>query len=229
MQIIKLLEQSPNSSELILFFGGWATDSNPFAHIKSSRYDVVMLYDYISIDNAIEPLKEIISHYKSVTVLAWSMGVWAAGEAIEAIGSGSIDSAIAINGTAEPISDKWGISPDIFEGTINNLPAGLSRFNLRMCGSKTALDSYNQSHPSRDTEQIKQELISIGQNAKRVDSIEWSRAIIASKDMITPTANQLRFWEEYKLEVNPNLKITKIEGAHFIFNQFQSWEDIIDG
>ncbi|MFR9649477.1 MAG: pimeloyl-ACP methyl esterase BioG family protein [Rikenellaceae bacterium] len=231
MKLVKLIEQSPKSSRLLIFFAGWASDENPFKDLKASNCDVVMLYDYRSMDSAIELLNSKISRYDRVDIVAWSMGVWAASYSIDKmkLSKKYFSSATAINGTLEPIHSEYGIAPEIFKATVANLPEGMPRFNLRMCGSKSQWDRYNSMQPQRSTLELKEELISIGEQVKLVDSIEWNRAIIASKDLIITTKNQHNFWEYYQTNYNHNLEIKSVDGAHFIFDIYKKWEDIIDG
>ncbi len=231
MQVVSLVKQSAESSPLLLFFGGWATDENPFKVISSKKYDVVIVYDYCSFEDGINVLDSLLESYNSVIVCAWSMGVWAAARSFELLERHrhKIVSATAINGTLEPINPLYGIAPEVFSKTLANLPEGLPRFNLRMCGSKSLFDSYCLVQPSRGGDELRDELAAIGEQVRRVDSIRWSRAVIASNDMIITTQNQRNFWLDYQSNCNSELIIESVEGAHFIFSNYQKWEQIIDG
>lgn len=229
MKICKIIEQQ--SSSLILFFGGWATDENPFQRLKSSEYDVVMLYDYTTLEDCKEEIRELVSSYSKVELVAWSMGVWAASAIWQKyeLPTKKIKSATAINGTLRAIDSEFGINPMVFEKTVDNLPQGLPRFNLRMCGTKSQLESYNSAPSLRDSSDAKQELIAIQEKSSFVDSIPWSKALIGSRDLIFTPQNQLNFWKEYKATHSNELEIVELEEPHFIFNSFSSWEEIVYG
>ncbi len=231
MQVVNLVKQGTESSPLLLFFAGWGVDDTPFRAITSDKYDVVVVYDYRSFEDGISLLDSILESYNSVVIAAWSMGVWAAAESFDLLAKHSykIESATAINGTLEPINSLYGNAPEVFRGTLKNHPEGLPRFNLRMCGSKSAFDIYSLVQPSRSGDEQRDELAAIGEQVRRVDSIRWCRAIIASKDMIITTQNQHNFWLDYQSRCNSELIIESVEGAHFIFSNYQKWEQIIDG
>jgi Uncharacterized protein conserved in bacteria len=65
-----------NTENLIVFFSGWGMDVEPFKNKldKVSNADICICYDYNDMDLNIEPLKR----YKHTTIIAWSLGVFAA-------------------------------------------------------------------------------------------------------------------------------------------------------
>ena len=78
-----------------------------------------------------------LSAYQSVTLVAWSLGVWVAEQLFADESSVHWERKIAINGTGYPVHDTEGIPEAIFRGTLENLtPDGIRRFNRRMCGGK---------------------------------------------------------------------------------------------
>ena len=91
----------------------------------------------------------LIGNYKSIDVIAWSMGVWAASQAIGSMGL-EVNSAIAINGTTHPIDDSKGIPQAIFQGTLDGLnDATLKKFQRRMCGSTESYKLFIEVAPHR--------------------------------------------------------------------------------
>lgn len=93
-------------SEVILFFTGWGMDETPFIHYLPQHRDLIICYDYRSLDFD----KTLLSTYTQIQVVAWSMGVWAASQVLQ--GSNlPITQSIAINGTPFPIDDARGIPP----------------------------------------------------------------------------------------------------------------------
>lgn len=228
MKLYKLIEQQ--SDELILFFGGWATDFNPFGRLTSDNSDVVMLYDYttLELEGDNEELERLLNKYGKISVIAWSMGVWAASAVWQKhkLSTSKITSATAINGTLKAVDEQFGINPIVFDKTIDNLPQGLPRFNLRMCGNKSTLEDYNNSPSQRHEDELKEELISIREQSQFINSIEWNRAIIGTKDLIFTAKNQQQFWQEYKATSSNKLEIKEVDEPHFLFNSLKSWDEI---
>lgn len=132
-------------------------DETPFIHYLPQHRDLIICYDYRSLDFD----KTLLSTYTQIQVVAWSMGVWAASQVLQ--GSNlPITQSIAINGTPFPIDDARGIPPIIFEGTLNNLSeATLQKFRRRMCGSGSDFKAFCEIAPQRTVEELKEELAAI--------------------------------------------------------------------
>ena len=121
-----------NQKHLLLFFAGWGMDETPFLQIHPTNKDWLICYDYRSLEfDAI-----ILQEYSEITLIAWSMGVWAASQIMKQYPSLTLSQSIAINGTPYPIHETKGITPAIFEGTLQGLnEQSLQKFQRRMCGS----------------------------------------------------------------------------------------------
>ena len=220
---------------LIIFFAGWGMDENPFKHIDKRGFDIVTLYDYtdVNLTSVKDSLLERVTKYNNIYIVAWSMGVWVANKFIqENINKlNNLYSFTAINGTFHPIHGEFGISPIIYDKTLNNLPKGLDSFNLRMCGGRDILSFYNSVKPQRADESIIQELINIKDgyinsiNYESLDSNVRLNVIISKRDNIIPTANQLNFWNSYSGECN----IVELDLPHYPFYKLENWHDIING
>lgn len=196
----------------------------------------------------------IFNKYNEIYIIAWGFGVWCASAAfdrylvrLEHWGKfaelkfwAKVKRAIAINGTLMPISRFWGISPVSYKKTVSALPSGevMEKFLRRMCRSKSEYDFYMQHYPNRDAVQAKEELLTIEKELFLSNSLTWDTAIIGSNDVIFKTDRQKAFWSNYA-EIAPgeiipgtkkpfNLRIVEIEGAHYLFNRFGSWNEIID-
>ena len=63
-----------NNDKLIIFFAGWSFDEKPFEFLSCTGVDVLMVYDYSTIDDDFEKF----SSYKEINLIAWSMGVFVA-------------------------------------------------------------------------------------------------------------------------------------------------------
>lgn len=177
----------------ILFFAGWGMDERPFAHYVTPGTDLMVCYDYRTLDFD----ETLLLHYKEVHLVGWSMGVWAASQ-VMARTSLPITQSTAINGTLYPIDATRGIAPAIFEGTLNGLnEASLQKFRLRMCGSATAYKAFEQIAPQRPVEELKEELSAIGQQYKELPPAPfvWNQAIIGNADRIFLPENQQRAWQ----------------------------------
>lgn len=96
-----------NQKHLLLFFAGWGMDETPFLQIQPrTDNDWLICYDYRSLEfDAI-----ILQEYSEITLIAWSMGVWAASQIMKQYPSLPLSQSIAINGTPYPIHETKGIT-----------------------------------------------------------------------------------------------------------------------
>lgn len=239
------IQENVPYKRLIMFFAGWGMDEKPFRHIKSENYDIIIFYNYsrFGFGECVTPFFNLFNTYSQIHIIAYSMGVWGASVAFEKFLDSldkscspqmihrimkKIDRRIAINGTLFPVNNIWGIPHDIFTKTIENLPRGMDKFILRMCGNKEIYSGYQQCLPERSAEDIKQELISVKENFYISNSLKWNKAIISAADNIFPTGNQLTFWEDYKISTNPRLEIKEIPGGHYPFSALTDWEEVLN-
>ena len=65
-----------NQKHLLLFFAGWGMDETPFLTIHPTDKDWMICYDYRSL--AFDT--DLLETYSQITLIAWSMGVWAASQ-----------------------------------------------------------------------------------------------------------------------------------------------------
>ena len=70
----KWLNKKENN-ELIIFFNGWGMDESVVNHLDYENYDVLMFYDYNSLETDFN--FEKIKNYKK-HLISWSMGVMTA-------------------------------------------------------------------------------------------------------------------------------------------------------
>ncbi len=184
-----------NNRHLILLMAGWGMDAAPFATLDYPGYDIAVVWDYT--DESID--KNLLSDYREVIVLAWSMGVMEADRVIPGLGL-PISLSVAINGTTTPVNDSTGIPKAIFDGTLNTLSdSTLQRFNKRMCGSAEAFRRFSDTAPSRSIRSLRDELQILGERSLKqtsAQSMNWDFAIIGSRDMIFTTANQTNAWPD---------------------------------
>ncbi|MCP3966416.1 MAG: DUF452 family protein [Lentisphaerae bacterium] len=217
---IKLINKT-GSSELLLFFNGWSMDDKPFRHL-SAGIDILMFYDYSNLANIAE-IAALVNSYKTVSISAWSLGVYAAAELLNGYDFG-FQSATAINGTLSPIAPDNGIPPETFQATIDawSEPAQ-KRFTRRECSAKY-YEFFQKNAPERSVEDQKHELIEL---QKRIllepeQGNIFKTAVISSGDKIFPPVNQHSAWAQQKIEVN------EIDEPHYFFASLQRWEEVRD-
>lgn len=210
------------SDKLILFCCGWGMDQTPFAPLTCSDWDVLMFFDYSDFDTDLD-IEFLFTGYREVVLVAWSMGVWA-GQQIFFPFSSRIRQAIAINGTLRPVDNRYGIPEEVVQATHDKLDAKQRQnFYRRSCKDRALYQSFLEQQPRRSVESQKREL---GVLLKEVrDTIctppLYTTAIVGNQDFIMPTQNQLRYW--------PKDMVRRVDGAHFLFYGFGSWEDILAG
>jgi biotin synthesis protein BioG len=139
-QVFIVKEGNPN---LIVFFAGWGADETPFKEYRPKEDDYMICYDYRNLDFDFE----LIKGYKHITIIAWSMGVWAASQTFgrylseEKEVEESIKNSynVAYNGTPYPVNDDLGIPTETYHKMTKELSeATLSVFLRKMCGTAEA-------------------------------------------------------------------------------------------
>lgn len=202
-----------NNKKIILFFNGWGMNETPVQHLKNDNFDVLMIYDYRSIDINLNQFN--LNEYEEKYLICWSMGVYAANLFKENLKD--FDKKIAINGTNKVIDDEFGIPKRIYKVTVKFL-------NEDSC-DKFIKNMFNDGklNPNvkitKTIEELRDELIAI-QNLELNQELQFDKAIISSNDKIIPTQNQINFWQskaEYKI----------INSTHCPFEDYSSWQDLI--
>ena len=62
-----------NNQKLILFFNGWGMDECVVKHLEPEDYDVLMFYNYNTLETDFD--FESLNIYPEKNIIAWSMGV----------------------------------------------------------------------------------------------------------------------------------------------------------
>lgn len=189
---------------VIVFAAGWAGSDELVRHLTLPQgYDLLCLFDYRTLPSAAEAeeLYAQIAPYRPKHLIAWSFGVWAAGQ-IFGHSRLSWDSATAINGTPIPISDTYGIPERTFAVTVRSIgSAGTVKFLERMCGTPEILREYYKHRSTRPLDEIYDELKQLRQQAlaivpSRPEPGIWTAAVIGGHDTIFPPENIARYWTE---------------------------------
>ena len=211
------LRHHHSSTGMLLFFSGWGSEPCMFSNgiEESTAYDILMLWDYRDMDFDLG----ILNGYNEVRVLAWSMGVWAAGKALG--GADMVNGLrLAVNGTPFPVDDSKGIPTAIFDGTLNGLSERtLAKFRRRMCGSTEALEQLLSCGLTRSVDELREELSAIREAVRHgadhdagmfsgtaaadaPGDFSWDHAVIGSGDLIFPAANQTEAWKGLDVPVS---------------------------
>lgn len=198
---------------LIIFFNGWGMDENVLSQMNHTGYDVLVFYNYSSFSFSMPS----IGSYKTIYLVAWSMGVYAA----EA--SGIVpDVAIAINGTSLPVDDVCGINRKTVLSTMDNwCELSRNKFNGRMMGGAALLQQAGMLLPNRSVEDQKSELSSIVGSAQEfVPSMRWDKAIVGQRDLIFLPSNQWNYWKDKTM-------VKEVDIPHWPFTYFVDWDSIL--
>lgn len=197
-----------NSKHLLLFFAGWGMDETPFTDIHPLHCDWMICYDYRSLEFD----ESLLRGYSEITLVGWSMGVWAVSRIMELYPGLPVSRSIAVNGTLHPVDESKGIAPTIVEGTLEGLTEQtLQKFQRRMCGSSAEYKVFQSVAPQRPVEELKEELAAIQKQYLSLGApgFHWQKAVIGRNDRIFIPENQRRAWEN-----NVDL-IEESEAAHY--------------
>ena len=181
-------------------------DESIVKHLNFENYDVLMFYDYNSLNTDFD--KKEIENYSKKYLIAWSMGVMIATKF-----NLQINSATAINGTLKPIDEKYGIHPKIYDLTIKGFnEKGRERF------IKSMFNPIPEKMPivNRELDNQKMELIAIKEYEANI-SFKYNKVLISNSDKIIPTKSQVEYWLQ-----EPN-----VEGGHCIFSLFNAWSELL--
>lgn len=197
-----------NQKHLLLFFAGWGMDETPFLNIQPTDCDWLICYDYRSLEFD----SNLIQEYSSITLIAWSMGVWVASQMMKQQPLLPVSKSIAINGTLYPIHETQGITPSIFDGTLQGLnEQSLRKFQRRMCDSPADYNAFQTVAPQRSVEELKEELAAIQEQYLSLSPSDfaWQKAIIGENDRIFPPDSQWLAWR------NKAESLEQVEAAHY--------------
>jgi len=194
--------------KLILFFNGWGVPKEIFKFLDCDDFEIKIIDLEEKID--LEDLKK----YDKINVIAWSFGVYNASKQLENLKDISLNKVIAINGSTEAIHKRYGISPIIFNRTLENLDINTYLKFMK----NTGLDTLEV----KDKEVIKKYrdiLARFGENYQEIPSI-FKYSLISTKDRIFSSRSLINYYKktEYKL----------IEEEHYPFNRWNSWGEILD-
>lgn len=223
-------DQAP-SSQLIIYFCGWGMTPATVSHLTlPDQCDLLALYDYRILELSDDLADLPWDSYEAVTIVAWSLGVWAAEQVVP---HWSVlptkQRLIAVAGSPYPMHDQWGIPKQIFVGTLEGLTdENRQRFNRRMCGGKRYKQLYDILS-ERPTTELRDELQAVYDSLATPEASEstphtrlaWDLAIIGERDQIFPAKNLSTLWKAVNV---PTLLLP--DGYHYLFDLWQSWSEL---
>ena len=215
------LRRFENNKELIILFGTWGIDERIFTTLCNDSFDFILFYNYSADEPLILPeMKE----YKRVTVIGWSLGVWAA-EYYSRKSGITPDLTIAINGTPVAADDRYGIPLRIFEATLNNITDySMAKFYLRVFGSKSHFEANKPYIPVRTEKSLHDDLRWLYN--RMMEPVEtgfvWDYSVIGSDDRIFRAPNLISYWSEH-----PETRQIIVPAPHFMFDHWSSLSDLI--
>ena len=215
------IRRREKNDQLVVFYGSWGTDENVFTPLCNDDFDFILFYNY-SADEALV-LPEMKS-YKKITLIGWSLGVWAA-EYLSPKTGIIPDIAIAVNGTPVPADDRYGIPLHIFEGTLNNITEeNMEKFYLRMFGNKKTYQLNKERIPHRTIKSLHDELRWLYNRImeQKEPGFKWDFAITSKIDRVFPSENVNSYW---KKEINTKQIILPL--PHYLFHEWNSYTDFI--
>ena len=201
----QLFIKKENSPRLLLFFAGWESDENLFRRTVAEGYDCLLCFDY----RTLEFDYSLLDGYREIRLLAWSMGVWVAGQILSEH-TYPWEMKLAVNGTPFPIDDRRGIAEAVFHGTLENFSdAALARFRRRICGGAGQVKEFLSHQPYRTTEELGAELAALEHEVGKVQpaAFVWDKAIIGLCDKIFIPANQRAAWT--------GTEVMEVEAEHY--------------
>ncbi|MBL6452150.1 MAG: DUF452 family protein [Porphyromonas sp.] len=223
-------DQAP-ARQLIIYFCGWGMTPATVSHLTlPDQCDLLALYDYRSLKLSDDLADLPWDSYEAVTIVAWSLGVWAAEQVIPHWSTlPTIQRLIAVAGSPYPMHDQWGIPSQIFIGTLEGLTdENRQRFNRRMCGGKRYKQLYDILS-ERPTTELRDELQAVYDSLATSEEPEttphtrlaWDLAIIGERDQIFPAKNLSTLWEAVNV---PTLLLP--DGDHYLFDLWHSWSEL---
>lgn len=216
------IRRREKNDELVVVYGGWGTDENVFVPLCSDDFDFILFYNY-SADEALV-LPEMKT-YKRITLIGWSLGVWAAEYLTPKTGI-KPNVTIAVNGTPIPADDQFGIPLNIFEGTLNNITEeNMEKFYLRMFGDKRTYELNSDRIPHRSVKSLHDELRWLYNRMmeQKDPGFTWNYAVTSEFDRVFPAKNLKSYWEKAE-----NTKHIILPLPHYFFHKWNSYADFIN-
>ena len=207
-----------NNPDCILFLAGWGMGPEPFLDMAAGAVDVLMVYDYRQLDD-FDPATLLPDNHR-LHLLAWSMGVWAAGRLLKHM---AFSSATALGGTCRPVDDTYGIPDQLFSETIAHFsPAVLDDFYRAMFTDPAQAAQFLDHRPDRPLNELKDELVHLYDSCRITPKSRdiFGQHFVTSRDRIFPARNQVRAWGRNNC--------TSAAWPHFPFYHWSGWTELLE-
>lgn len=215
------ISRREKNNKLIVVYGGWGTDENVFTPLCNGEFDFILFYNYSADEAFVLPE---IKTYEKVTLIGWSIGVWAA-EYLSPKTGIKPDVTIAVNGTPIPADDHYGIPLGEFESTMNNISEGnMEDYYLRLFGDKKTYKDNLDRLPVRKPKSLNDELRWLYNRImeQKEPGFKWDYAVISSKDKVFPAKNLLSYWSR-----EHDTKKIILPHSHYLFHKWDTYLDFI--
>lgn len=216
------IRRREENDHLIVFYGDWGTDENVFTPLVADNFDFILFYNYSADEALVLPETKT---YKHITLIGWSLGVWAA-EYLSHKTSIKPDLSIAVNGTPVPTDEHFGIPLNIFEGTLNNISEeSMSKFYLRMFGDKSTYLRNIDRIPHRTIKSLQDELRWLYNRTmeQTEPGFRWNYAITSENDRVFPAKCLNDYWDKQQ-----ETKHFVLPLPHYCFHEWNSFDDFIN-
>ena len=216
------IRRREKNDKLVVVYGAWGTDEHVFTPLCNDEFDFILFYDY-SADEALV-LPEMKS-YSRITVIGWSLGVWAAEYLAPKTGI-QPDITIAVNGTPVPAHDTFGIPLKDFEDTLNNISErNMIKFYLRMFGNKETYRQNMDRIPTRTIKSLHDELRWLYNRImeQKEPGFTWNYAVTSEYDRVFPAKNLKAYWGKQESTRHIVLPLN-----HYLFHYWQSYQEFTD-
>ncbi|MBC5857989.1 DUF452 family protein [Campylobacter jejuni] len=200
----EILCKNPNSKNLIVVFGGFASHPSHFLHLKSDK-NVILFYDYENFDFNFD-----FKAFNQLFLIAFSIGVCVANRLLKEL---NFKQKIAINGTNLGIDRQKGIHPVIFKKTLQNFK--LENFKEALFKEYKSLA---KDFIFKDEKALQIELEKLFDFAliKQEENLLWDKVYSSKEDEIF-TPNALK---------NSFKNLIFLDEPHFAFFHFKTWDEL---
>jgi biotin synthesis protein BioG len=215
------IRRREKNTQLVILYGAWGTDENVFSPLCNDEFDFILFSNYSADEPLLLPEMKV---YEKITLIGWSLGVWAAEYLLPKTGI-KPDVTIAVNGTPIPADNRYGIPLKIFEGTLNNISEeNIEKFYFRMFGDKKTYLTNKDRIPHRTLKSLNDELRWLYNRImeQKEPGFRWDYAVSSEVDRVFPSKNLESYW---KREENTNHIVVPL--PHYFFHKWQSFTDFI--
>ena len=203
------------SDELIVFLCGWGMDEKPLLPL-ACKSDVLYIYNYSS--------NELIvnidyTKYKKKSLIAFSCGVYIAPLIQDKLPN--FDIKIAINGTMNFSDNSFGLSKTMIEFLQNLSKKNYLQFRKDyFVNNKEHLRLLIKNQSTRTLDSAHKELDFLLNLYKKngEQHYKYDKILISKYDKILPMKTQINYWRNQYIF---------IDGGHFPFYNFKSFEEIL--